>query len=43
MSGFKAAKAKFPVSEDYCEHIVSLPIFAEISKEMVDRVCDNLL
>jgi dTDP-4-amino-4,6-dideoxygalactose transaminase len=43
LSGFKVFKQNFPVAEDYCEHIVSLPIFAEMTHEMVDMVCDNLL
>ena len=33
----------FPVSEELCDKIVSLPIFAEMSEEMVDAVCAALL
>lgn len=43
LAGFVPVDASFPVSEDLCEHIVSLPMYAEMSKEMVDRVCDLLL
>ncbi len=32
-----------PVGEALCENIVSLPIFAEMTHEMVDAVCDSLL
>lgn len=35
--------AAFPVAEDLCGGIVSLPMFAEMSQEMVDAVCDLLL
>jgi dTDP-4-amino-4,6-dideoxygalactose transaminase len=32
-----------PVGEELCENIVSLPIFAEMTHNMVDAVCDLLL
>jgi len=35
--------AEFPVAETLCEGIVSLPMFAEMTEDMVDRVCDLLL
>ncbi|MCK5619618.1 MAG: DegT/DnrJ/EryC1/StrS family aminotransferase, partial [Candidatus Krumholzibacteria bacterium] len=31
-------KGKFPVAERYAAEIISLPIFAELSDEMVDEV-----
>lgn len=33
----------FPIAEELCEKIVSLPIFAEMTEDMVDTVCDALL
>lgn len=33
----------FPVAEELCRGIISLPMYAELSEEMVDAVCDNLL
>jgi dTDP-4-amino-4,6-dideoxygalactose transaminase len=33
----------FPVAEELCAGIISLPIFAEMTEEMVDAVCDVLL
>lgn len=33
----------FPVAEELCTGIISLPMFAEMSEEMVDAVCDVLL
>ncbi len=38
-----ASDVSHPVSEELCENIVSLPIFAEMTHEMVDLVCDLLL
>jgi dTDP-4-amino-4,6-dideoxygalactose transaminase len=34
---------EFPVAEEICNHITSLPIFAELGEDQVDRVCDVLL
>jgi len=36
-------RGSFPVAEELCEKIVSLPIFAEMTEEMVDTVCEALL
>ncbi len=33
----------FPVAEELCAGIISLPMFAEMTEEMVDTVCDVLL
>jgi dTDP-4-amino-4,6-dideoxygalactose transaminase len=33
----------FPVAEELCAGIISLPMFAEMTEEMVDAVCDVLL
>ena len=35
--------ARFPVAEELCDGIVSLPMFAELTQDMVDSVCDLLL
>ncbi|MBU0743307.1 DegT/DnrJ/EryC1/StrS family aminotransferase [bacterium] len=43
LSGLIAEGTSYPVAEDLCENIVSLPIFAEMTHEMVDFVCDLLL
>ncbi len=36
-------QGEFPVAEDICHHIVSLPMFAELDLVSVDDVCDVLL
>jgi len=36
-------RGSFPVAEELCEKIVSLPIFAEMTEDTVDTVCDALL
>ncbi len=36
-------KTSCPIGESLCENIVSLPIFAEMTHNMVDVVCDLLL
>ena len=36
-------KGQFPVAEAICEHIVSLPMYAELEPAMVQRVCEVLL
>ncbi len=33
----------FPVAEELCAGIISLPMYAELTQEMVDYVCDHLL
>ena len=43
LAGMVPEGASFPVAEELCENIVSLPIFAEMTHEMVDFVCDLLL
>jgi len=43
LSGHIAEGVSYPVAEELCENIVSLPIFAEMTHEMVDFVCDLLL
>lgn len=36
-------RGSLPVAEELCEGILSLPMYAEMSEEMVDAVCDALL
>jgi len=43
LRGLVDADLRHPVAEGLCENIVSLPIFAEMTHEMVDFVCDLLL
>lgn len=43
LRGDQKPRGTFPVAEELCDKIVSLPIFAEMSMEMVDAVCDILL
>ena len=43
LKGIIDDKVSFPVSEELCSGIVSLPMFAELTEEMVDRVCELLL
>ena len=43
LKGISDEGAKFPVAEELCANIVSLPIFAEMTQDMVDSVCDLLL
>ena len=43
LAGIIPAGVSHPVAEGLCENIVSLPIFAEMTHEMVDFVCDLLL
>ncbi|MBC8255239.1 MAG: DegT/DnrJ/EryC1/StrS family aminotransferase [Ardenticatenia bacterium] len=43
LNGLIPEGLSYPVSETLCENIVSLPIFAEMTHEMVDFVCDYLL
>ena len=31
------------LAEELCRGVISLPMYAELSEEMVDAVCDNLL
>lgn len=43
LKGLVPETVSYPVAEELCENIVSLPIFAEMTHEMVDFVCDLLL
>jgi dTDP-4-amino-4,6-dideoxygalactose transaminase len=43
LKGIADEGASFPIAEELCKNIVSLPIFAEMTEEMVDAVCDLLL
>ncbi len=43
VSGLIEPTAHFPVAEELCAGIVSLPMFAEMTDEMVDAVCELLL
>ncbi len=36
-------EGEFPVAEAICANIVSLPMFAELPSELIDRTCDVLL
>jgi len=43
LRGLVDPETSFPVAERLCAGIVTLPIFAEMTQEMVDAVCLNLL
>jgi dTDP-4-amino-4,6-dideoxygalactose transaminase len=43
LKGIIDSDTSFPVSEELCSGIVSLPLFAELTEEMVDKVCGLLL
>jgi len=43
LKGITEDNISFPVSEELCSGIVSLPMFAELTEEMVDKVCKLLL
>jgi dTDP-4-amino-4,6-dideoxygalactose transaminase len=37
------SRGEFPFAESICEHIVSLPMYAELEDEAIERVCEVLL